>query len=778
MINISKKLGGCLAGMMLALCVYGQSAQQGVDYRVVPLPQSVLPIQGGSFQIASGMTVSYPKGNKKMQRNAAFLVDYLKQISGIELSPMNGKNNRVAITLSLGLQNPNKDAYQIVVTDKGIYIQGASESGVFYGIQTLRKSIPVATVSTINFPQVVVSDQPRFSYRGSMLDTSRHFFPVDFIKKYIDLLTLHNINNFHWHITDDQGWRFEVKRYPELAAKGSKRTETVIGHNTGKFDGIPYEGFYTQEDCKEIVRYAAERYINIIPEIDMPGHMLAALSVFPELGCTGGPYEVEKTWGVFDDVLCAGNPKTIEFIHNVLAELIKIFPSHYIHVGGDECPKTRWKSCPKCQAKAKELGFSEKGGHTVEEQLQSYIIREAEKYLNQHGRDMIGWDETLEGGLAPNATVMSWRGFEGGVQAARQNHDVIMSPTSHCYFDYYQSTEKQTEPMAIGGYLPVHTVYNFEPVPSILTDAQKQHIIGAQCNLWTEYILDGKQVEYMLLPRMSAMSEVQWTQANRKNYDDFLVRVPHMTAIYDKLGYNYGKHLFDVKAELTPNTTDGTLDITLSTIDGADIYYTLDGTDPNLQSIKYKDIIKIKSGVTLKAQVIRSNGNKSKVYTTRVAFSKSSMKPITMLQPINSTFKYKGAPTLVDGRKGVHNYKTGEWIAFYTNDMEAVIDLKEPTEISECALSTCVEKGDWVFDTRGITVEVSEDGKTYTQVAKEDYPVMQASDPNKIYHHKLTFKPIKTRYVKVTALVERTLPEWHSGKGKPAFLFVDEIELN
>lgn len=546
--SVWKKGCVCAAACLLSVAtLWAQSEEEGaIDYNVVPAPQAVVPLQGAPFDLRSGMVIVYPKGNEKMRRNAEFLAEYLKQQSGIELVPSKAKTEKGAVTLSLGLKSASPDAYVISVNKAGIEIQGASESGVFYGIQTLRKAVPVAATGTLNFPPVLVVDQPRFRYRGGMLDTSRHFFPVDFIKKYIDLLALHNVNNFHWHLTDDQGWRFEVKAYPQLAAKASGRSETVIGRNTGKFDGQPYgEGcYYTQEQCKEIVAYAAERYINIIPEIDMPGHMLAALSVFPELGCTGGPYKVGRQWGVFDDVLCAGNPQTIEFIRTVLGELIKVFPSHYVHVGGDECPKVRWKACAKCQAKAQELGFTA-GDHSIEEQLQSYIIRQAESFLNSKGRDIIGWDETLEGGLAPNATVMSWRGFSGGVEAARQHHNVIMTPTSHCYFDYYQAWNTEEEPLAIGGYLPVGKVYELEPMPSSLTDTEKDYIIGAQCNLWTEYILTPSHAEYMLLPRLGAMCEVQWTQPARKDYEDFRRRMPRMMKLYDKLGYNHAKQMYD-----------------------------------------------------------------------------------------------------------------------------------------------------------------------------------------------------------------------------------------
>lgn len=512
--------------------------------QVIPRPLSVTSLPGGTFTLRSGMTVSYPKGNKAMARNATFLTEYVQTQTGVKLMPIKGRTEKSGIRLTLGLDNPNREAYIITVNERGIGIQGASEAGVFYGIQALRKALPATATEKISVPYAVVTDQPRFAYRGSMLDCSRHFFPVDFIKKYIDLLAMHNINTFHWHITDDQGWRFEVKKYPQLAKDGSRREQTVIGHNTGRFDGKPYEpGFYTQKECRDIVAYADERHVTVIPEIDMPGHMLAALSVRPDLGCTGGPYKVGQQWGVYDDVLCAGNPQTVEFIRDVLGELIGVFPSTYIHVGGDECPKTRWKSCPRCQARAQELGFTSAGRHSVEEQLQSYLIHEAEAFLNKHGRNMIGWDETLEGGLAPNATVMSWRGFEGGMEAARQHHKVIMTPTSHCYFDYYQTQNLQNEPLSIGGFVPLSKVYTLEPVPDILSEEEKGYIIGAQANLWTEYVLTPEHVEYMLLPRLSAMCEVQWTHPTAKDYKNFRNRLSRMKELYSRYGYNCAPHM-------------------------------------------------------------------------------------------------------------------------------------------------------------------------------------------------------------------------------------------
>lgn len=768
-------LGWSLAGLLMTAC--SNQPTTVANYEVVPMPLEINTTQQASFLLKSGVTVYYPAGNEKMQRNAEFLASYVKAQTGIELQVQAGEGGKGGIVLQLGLANDNPEAYQLKVDASQVVISSPSEAGVFYGIQTLRKAVDVAEGSNVELPAVEIKDQPRFSYRGMMLDVGRHFFSMDEIKTYIDMMALHNINRFHWHLSEDQGWRIEIKKYPKLTEIGSMRKETVIGHNSGKYDGKPYGGFYTQEQAKEIVAYAAERYITVIPEIDLPGHMQAALAAYPELGCTGGPYEVWTQWGVSDNVLCAGNDQTIQFIKDVLAEIVEIFPSEYIHVGGDECPKVKWSTCPKCQARIKALGLKSDNKHTKEERLQSYVIHEAEEFLNSKGRKMIGWDETLEGGLAPNATVMSWRGEAGGIEAAKQHHDVVMTPNTYLYFDYYQSKDTETEPMAIGGYLPIERVYSYEPMPKSLSPEEQKYIVGVQANLWTEYIPDFKQVQYMVLPRMAALSESQWCAPEKKNYEAFLQRVSRLVNIYAKNGWNYATHIFDVMLDLKPNTETGTLDAVARTIDNAPIYYTLDGSEPTTASEKYTDVIKIDKPCTLRTVAIRPSGS-SKITKDEISFSKSSMKPITMLQPINKQYEFSGATVLVDGMTGNMNYKTGRWIAFYTNDLEAVIDLKEATEISSMTLHTCVEKGDWIFDTRGITVSVSDDNQTFKEVASEAYPAMKESDPNQIYTHELKFDPVKTRYVKVKALSEQKIPSWHGGKGNPGFLFVDEIILN
>lgn len=775
-----RKLFSLWSTLLLCLAFVGCSTVETkeANYEVVPLPKEITKSGGESFKLTKSTKIAYLSDNEKLQKNADFLAEYINQMLGFKPSLTTDVAAKDAIVLGLSATG-NDEGYEITVNKDQVLINGTTEAGVFYGIQTLRKSLPVAKGADVNLPAVTIKDFPRFSYRGMMLDVSRHFFPVEMIKRYIDMLALHNLNKFHWHLSEDQGWRIEIKKYPLLTEIGSKRSETVIGRNSGEYDGVPYGGFYTQEEAKEIVKYAADRFITVIPEIDLPGHMQAALAAYPELGCTGGPYEVWKQWGISEDVLCAGQDQTLEFLEGVLAEIIEIFPSTYIHIGGDECPKSRWKECAKCQAKIKELGLKADASHSAEDRLQSYIITNVEKFLNENGRQIIGWDEILEGGLAPNATVMSWRSMAGGTQAAKMGHDVVMTPTSHVYFDYYQTLDTDNEPLGIGGYVPVETVYSLEPVPSSLTPEEEKHIIGAQANLWTEYIPTFEHVEYMVLPRMAALSEVQWVAKDQKDYSSFLQRLARLIPIYNLEGYNYAKHLFDIQPEYTPNIETGALDVVLSTIDGADIYYTLDGTDPTVvaSATLYTEPLHLKENGVLKAVVVRPAGN-SRVLTENIVLSKSSMKPITMVKPINKQYEFKGKQTLIDGLKGTNNYRTGRWVAVYKNDLEAIIDLQEEMEISSMDISTCVMKGDWVMGARGFEVLVSEDGENFKSVAKQEYPAMKETDRDGIYDHHLEFTPVQTRYVKVIGTPEYKMPEWHGGKGNPSFLFFDEIAIN
>lgn len=531
-----------LAGTLILACS-SCGVETTANYQVIPLPQEVALSQESPFNLNDGTIIAYPEHNELLKRNAEFLAEYISQSTGhtlqTEALAPGSEAPKGAITLGLDPAIGNREGYVLTVKADRVTLNGQTENGVFYGIQTLRKSIPAETKATsILLPAGSIQDEPRFSYRGMHLDVGRHFFPIEFVKKYIDLLALHNMNTFHWHLTEDQGWRIEIKKYPKLTEIGAWRDRTVIGRNTEEYDNTRYGGFYTQEQAKEIVKYAGERYITVIPEVDLPGHMLAALAAYPEMGCTGGPYEVCPRWGVFEDVLCIGNEKSMQFLEDVMAEIIDIFPSKYIHIGGDEAPRTRWEKCPKCQARIRTEKLKADKNHTAEDRLQSYCMTRIEKLLNSKGRQIIGWDEILEGDVAPNATVMSWRGSAGGIKAAQLGHDVIMTPNDYCYFDYYQSEDTRHEPFAIGGFVPLEKVYSLNPTAS-LTEEQAKHILGTQANLWTEYIPTSEQVEYMVLPRMAALAEVQWTQLEKKDYTNFTTRLAGLIGLYRRDGLNY-----------------------------------------------------------------------------------------------------------------------------------------------------------------------------------------------------------------------------------------------
>ncbi len=747
-----------------------------VNYETIPLPQEIIQSEGSVFTLSSNTYILYTPGNKLLKKNAEFLAGYLKA-AGLELKVAEGDSASNAIILSTGLKSANKEAYQLNVSEKGVTIKGASEAGNFYGIQTLRKSLPSSiNSSALILPGVEINDYPRFSYRGMMLDVSRHFMTVNEVKEYLDILALHNQNVFHWHLTDDQGWRIEIKSYPRLTEIGSKRSETVIGHNTNKYDDTPQEGFYTQEQIRDIVAYAQERYITVIPEIDMPGHMLAALASYPVLGCTGGPYEVMKKWGIANDVLCPGKESTFDFVEGVLSEVIDLFPSKLIHIGGDECPKERWAQCPSCQARIKAEGLITDENHSAEDKLQSYFITRVEKFLNGKGRRIIGWDEILEGGLAPNATVMAWTDIDNGIIAAQQKHDVIMTPNTVAYFDHYQSLDTINEPEAIGGYLPIENVYGFEPIPDVLTPEEKKHIIGVQANVWTEYMKDFKQVEYMVMPRIAAMSEVQWTMPKKKNYGDFLTRLPHLIDLYFAIGYNYAKNLFDVQAEIKPNAEQGTVEVTFKSQIAGDIYYTLNGSIPTRSSTKYNGMFTIGGYADLSAVLICSSGN-NRVFTERIRLNKASLKPITLLQKPIGGYTKNIAQVLNDGLKGDLNYKSGRWIGFQSSDAEAVFDLKVETEIYNIQISAIVMKDAWIMGPSSFAVFSSEDGTNFKEIMSKKIPEVTKQDPDKIYDYELSFYPVKTHFVKVVVKRTPVLPDWHQDKGAPSFLFLDEIAI-
>ena len=535
---LSRLAPGLFAVVLFTACRPAATVKGNLD--VIPHPQEIVLARDTTpFSIDRSTTIVYPATNEKMHRTSDFLATFIKEMTGTEVRVSDKEKSSNAIILAVDSTMGHPEGYKLQITPEKVLLTGGSEAGVFYGIQTIHKALPILKDGKVAaaLPAGTVTDFPRFRYRGFMIDVGRHFFPVSYLKQMIDLMALHNINYFHWHLTEDQGWRIEIKKYPKLTEIGSKRDSTIIDWETKKFDGKPHSGFYTQDEAREIVRYAADRFITVVPEIDLPGHTTAALASYPELGCTGGPYKVLCSFGVFPDVLCAGNDQTLQFTKDVLDEIMDIFPSEYIHIGGDECPKSRWEKCPKCQAKIKELGIKALPKHSKENQLQTYFMSELEKEINAHGRRMLGWDEVLEGGLTPNSTIMSWRGIQGGIEAARQHHDVIMTPIQRLYFSNPR-INKMT------GFEWMNRVYNFEPVPAELTDAEKKFVIGTQGCIWTEWTADSTKMEWQILPRMAALSEIQWTLPEHKNFERFMERLPEMLKIYSSLDYGYREDVF------------------------------------------------------------------------------------------------------------------------------------------------------------------------------------------------------------------------------------------
>jgi hexosaminidase len=513
-------------------------------YAIIPAPVS-LKEMAGNFVFSEKSRIFLSIMNDENKLSADFLALLIKNPTGLIIPVVEGRkalSGSVLMEIDTAVHNP--EGYRLSISSKRIIIKAGSGAGLFYAVQTIRQLLPpevekdsIISKIPLKVPACEITDEPRFGYRGMHLDVGRHVFPVEYIKRYIDMIALHKMNTFHWHLTEDQGWRIEIKKYPKLTEVGAFRKETVVGHAGKKpllFDGIPYGGFYTQTDVKEIISYAKSKFITIIPEIEMPGHSLAALASYPELSCTGGPFEVGKTWGIFKDVYCAGKEETFKFLEDVLTEICDLFPGQYIHIGGDECPKDRWEKCPLCQKRIKMEGLKDT------KELQSYFIKRIEKFIISKNKRLIGWDEILEGGLAPEATVMSWRGVAGGIEAAKQGHDVIMSPNKYVYLDYYQC-EPDGQPLAIGGYLPLENVYSFDPQFSELNQEQQKHILGLQGNVWTEYMSTPQYMEYMAYPRMFAIGETGWTPALKKDFEDFLARFAIQKQRYDKIGINYFK---------------------------------------------------------------------------------------------------------------------------------------------------------------------------------------------------------------------------------------------
>jgi hexosaminidase len=767
---------------------------------------------------------------------ASFFKDYLKKYYKITKF-VKGSEHSYGLPTEISIDySPSEedDSYELTVDKKGIYLSG-NDKGLFYAFQTLIQLLPSTSLSPnskIQIPYVTIKDTPHFAYRGMHLDVGRHFFPVSFIKKYIDYLALHKMNYFHWHLTEDQGWRIEIKKYPSLTKTGAWRNGTIIGRYPGTgSDNTPHGGFYTQEQVKEIVKYAADRFITVIPEIEMPGHCSAAIAAYPWLSCfpneptkipenmvskrsvdeqaKGRIKLVEETWGVFDDVYCAGKDSTFKFIQDVLDEVMALFPSKYIHVGGDECPKANWKRCPLCQKRIQDEHLKD------EHELQSYFIQRIEKYLNSKGRTLIGWDEILEGGLAPNAVVMSWRGEEGGIAAARQKHDVIMTPGGWCYFDHSQSQNEDS--ITIGGYLPIEKVYSYNPVPDSLTADQAKYVLGAQGNVWTEYMSNERKVEYMIFPRMAALSEVLWSK--KKDSADFEKRLRTQLKRYDLWKANYSKAYFDLKATIVPTDNfDGINWVITNGFDkgylifkafenfiGKDTEVVYTTSHPsNLLRYEVHDspwwrthreffssigrfLIKNDGRYSITNYKFRPESGDDKlldpsypVISLEQTFhiNKATGKKIILTTPPSKRYPGDGSFTLVNGvqnEKGLT--RSIEILGFGGTDCEAVIDLGNVQQISNVKAHIFEQTESWIWRPKYFQVLISKDDKIYTEMGMTD--VLQFNDStNRNGIMTIQQKSVAARYIKIKLGNYGVIPDGNPGAGNKPWLFVDEIEVN
>ena len=743
------------------------------EVQIIPKPLSQT-IVDGKFVINNATGISYPEVFKI---SGEFLRSYIE--NGMNIKFQDSKDIEF-------VADPNVDkqeGYKLNVLPSKIEIRASTDQGAFYAVQSLRQLFPAEFENgsyankNVAIQCVSVEDEPQFRYRGMHLDVGRHMYSVEFIKKYIDAIAMLKMNTFHWHLTEDQGWRIEIKKYPRLQEISAFRDETLVGHYSDqphKFDGKRYGGFYTQEEIKSIVTYAEEHHITIIPEIEMPGHSQAAIAAYPELGCSREPVKVATKWGVFEEVYCP-NQKTFGFLEDVLDEVIELFPSEYIHIGGDEAPKTRWKECSNCQQLIKREGLKD------EHELQNYFITKIEKYLNSKGRQIIGWDEILEGGLAPNATVMSWRGMNGAIEAAKQHHNVIMTPTSHCYFDYYQS-DNDDEPLAIGGYLPLEKVYGFNPIPDELSKEEAQYVLGAQGNVWTEYMPTEQQVEYMAFPRMLAMSEVVWTSPQSKNYEDFVSRVEYFNKRLDALDVNYANHLYEVEGKLINDNDE--MKFVLNTLTkGKTIRVDLNGNEPKFESSEYIDPIVVDTTMTIKAAVFELGGKNKigKTFTQNIDFHKAVGKKININVEPHKAYSGSGKEGLINGISGSDSrYGDKEWLGFWGDDVEITIDFDEPIEINAIKTRFHNGNGQWIYAPKEIElIYLLEEGSKVIDLNRRQ---LQLRD-NKILELDCEFPKPENLVIKVKTLTLKIpnygiIPEGKQGAGNKAWTFIDEIIVN
>ena len=781
-----------LAALLTPACTSAPSGASPAGPAVVPAPLS-LEARAGAFTIGPATRLLVPEDQPGAVPVAAALKDLLDRGTGLDLpldtfpeAAIGSRAPAGAVVLRLEdlAARLGPEGYLLDVSPDNILVRAAAPAGLFYGVQTLRQLLPPSVerpsgtpgAGPLTVPCVAVEDRPRFAWRGALLDCARHFFPKDFVLRWIDILALHKINTFQWHLTDDQGWRVEIKAYPRLTEVGAWRVDRESDHWNAREPQKPgeaatYGGFYTQDDIREVVAYAAARHITVVPEIEMPGHAKAALSAYPELSCTGGPFTVPPGgyWPI-TDVFCPGNERTFAVLADILAEVAALFPGPYVHIGGDEVDKAEWRRCPKCQARMKAERLAD------EKELQSYFVRRVERVLAGLGKRLVGWDEILEGGLAPGATVMSWRGTEGGVTAAKSGHDVVMSPTSHCYIDYYQGPPAH-EPLSIGGYVPLSKVHAFEPVPAELTPEEAGRVLGGQVNLWTEYVGDGRHAEYMALPRLAALAEAVWSPKERGDWAGFAARVKGLFSRYDAAGLNAARSAFLVHIGAGAGARTNRISVALRTeIPGLDIRFATDGRDPSPSSKRYRGPFEVRRTTEVRAAAFEGVTRLSPAVSaeTYVVHLASGLRP-ALVSPFSPKYDGGGEAALTDGLLGAKDASDDRWQGFEGVDLEAVLDLGRARTVRGLTTHCLQNINSWIFLPASVEFAVSEDGREFETVAtvENDVPPREAAVTVKTFAAR--FEPRRVRFVRVLARSVATLPDWHYGAGGKAWLFADEI---
>ena len=735
------------------------SMRLNAQIKIIPQPVEI-EIKKGFFVFDNKLIVYNTANDSSVNSIAVYLKETLINKGKVaDIQIVNGAakiKKGLFLFINKNLRNLGDEGYELNITQSRIDITASHIRGLFYGVQSLRQLLPAEfesktgmTKPGFKIPCVEITDNPKFKWRGMLLDCGRHFMDKEFVKRYIDLLAYYKMNTLHWHLTEDQGWRIEIKKYPKLTEIGSWRTEA---------DGSRYGGFYSQDEIKEVVEYAKERFVNVVPEIELPGHSVAAIASYPNLSCTGKQIDVETQWGVFKDIYCAGNDTTINFLKDVLTEVMSLFPSKYIHIGGDEAPKYRWENCTKCQSRIKNNALKD------EHELQSWFIGQFDEFLSQNGRKLIGWDEILEGGLSKGATVQSWRGMEGAIAAARSGHDAIVSPTSHAYFDYDISN------------INLEKVYSFNPIPDELNENERKHILGGECNLWSERAPQEK-VDGRMFPRILAMSEVLWTYPEKRNFNEFRKRVQLQYPVLKALGVTYGFEREPLKFTANTDISKKLILVNLEKgQEGTDIFYTTSGIKPDRKALKYSKAIVAKDSLKLKVAVLANDNDNGFYYERSFKMSKSTALIPKLKFPYSQNYKANGDNALTDGVLGTENFRDGNWQGYEGVDMIAVIDLGKETEISTISTGFLQSTPSWIFFPPQLEYFISKDGVEFRSIGVLTAPVSPKDVDNLVKYYTINL-PIKakTQFVKVVAKNMGSCPEWHPGAGGKAWIFADEI---